>query len=371
MKIVYLANIRLPTEKAHGAQIMETCESLARAGHEVDLVVTNRATPITGDSFAYYGVKPIFRIVRVRVADTLRFGRFGFLFEMLTFARGCLSIVRRSGCDIVYGRDEMVLAYVGKRFAAPLVWETHTGAQNRWARYLLKRATLIIAITKGLEDFYVRLGAPQEKIIVAPDGVDLEQFAQPESGEVAKARLGLPSGKKIAMYIGRLDGWKGSATLLEASNLLPPDILVAVIGGESAQVEDFKRKYPRVMFLGHRPYREIAGNQAAADVLILPNTGRDVISERFTSPLKLFTYMASGKPIVSSDLPSIREVLDDTGAYFVEPDNAGALAEGIEAALHDSEAQGKALRAHELVRAYTWDSRVDTILRAIGRSNEA
>ena len=138
-----------------------------------------------------------------------------------------------------------------------------------------------------------------------------------------------------------------------------------IIGGEHEQVTSLQSKYPRVRFLGFRPYRELADNQAAADVLILPNTGKDEISALFTSPLKLFTYMASGRPIVASDLPSIREVLDESCAYFVPPDDAQALARAIAAALKDSAAQQKAARARELVVSYTWAARAKKILRVL------
>jgi glycosyltransferase involved in cell wall biosynthesis len=102
---------------------------------------------------------------------------------------------------------------------------------------------------------------------------------------------------------------------------------------------------------------------AAADALVLPNTALDIISARFTSPLKLFAYMASGKPILASDLPSIREVLDDTCAYFFTPDDAQNLARGVEKVLSD--ATGAAERGHEArekVKAYSWKARAARIL---------
>lgn len=109
--------------------------------------------------------------------------------------------------------------------------------------------------------------------------------------------------------------------------------------------------------------KELPANQAAADVLVLPNTGTDETSVRFTSPLKLFTYMASGRPIVASDLPSIREVLDEQSAYLVTPDDAQALARGITRALSDT--GGRSARAFQLVQRYSWDERARGILAAL------
>jgi glycosyltransferase involved in cell wall biosynthesis len=167
------------------------------------------------------------------------------------------------------------------------------------------------------------------------------------------------------MYVGRLDGWKGAQTLCEAAQFLSDTIQVIVVGGEPHQVESFKSRYPKILFLGFVPYEKIAHIQAAADVLVLPNTGKDAVSQKFTSPLKLFTYMASGKPIVASDLPSIREVLDDQACYFVTPDDVQALAQGVEHVLRDTDAAQKAARAKTLVTSYTWDMRAQKILAAI------
>jgi putative flippase GtrA len=172
------------------------------------------------------------------------------------------------------------------------------------------------------------------------------------------------------MYIGRLDGWKGVGTLLEASTFVP-ETQVVVIGGEEAQVEALRAQYPKVQFLGYRSYGELADNQAAADVLVLPNTAKDETSVRFTSPLKLFTYMASGKPIVASDLPSLREVLDEESAYFVAPDDARELARGIKQALGDPNAETKAHHARHKVAHYTWSARARTILQFFNQKESA
>lgn len=364
MKIIYVANIRLPTEKAHGVQIMKTCESLVQSGAEVELLVTDRSTPITDDPFVYYGIATRFPITHIRAPNALRFGRLGFWFDTYVFARRCRAALRRRTYDVVYGRDEAVLAQLDSKQGS-LVWETHTGADNRAVRTLIRDDVRILAISQGLKDFYIRLGAPAERIVVARDAVDLEPFAHPESQALARARLGLPLDRKIAMYIGRLDGWKGSETLLEASTFLSEDVLVVIIGGEEQQIKRLQSEYPRAHFVGFRPYREIADNQAAADVLIIPNTGRDPVSVHFTSPLKLFTYMASGKPIVASDLPSIREVVNDDSVYFFTPDDPQSLARTISEVLHDEHSHERVAHARQVVSSYTWSARAQKILQIL------
>jgi glycosyltransferase involved in cell wall biosynthesis len=341
---------------------MKTCEALADLGYEVGLVVPTRRNRLAGDPFDYYGVRTRFRITRLFAPDTVGWGAAGFAFQSIWFGARAAVYSWLHPADVLYGRDEIALAVVGLLSRAPLVWETHTGAWSRTARIVARRAHRVVAISQGLKEFYIAQGVPADKLAVAHDGVDLEQFAHSVSKEEARARLALPPGKKVAMYIGRLDGWKGVNTLLEASKLLPSSVRVAVMGGEEAQIEELSKKYKDVAFLGSRPYRELPDNMAAADVLVLPNTGTDDVSVRFTSPLKLFAYMASGAPIVASDLPSIREVLDENSAYLVAPDDPGALAAGIQNALAGTGERAQNARAR--VREYSWQRRALRVAHA-------
>ncbi len=364
MNIFYIANIRLPTEKAHGIQIMKTCEALAAAGVEVELVVPTRRTPIRDDPFEYYGVARTFKLRKVWCPDFVRFGRVGFLVSALWFAEA--AHFRRSfwKADVAYSRDASVLLqYV--LLGRPLVYEAHT-EPTVITRFVARRARHVITITQGLKDAYIAAGVPSERIAVVPDAVDLSAFGHPEPQEAARARLGLPLDKKIALYAGRLDGWKGVDTLLEASKLLPSSVLVVIIGGETQQIAALSAQYPSVRFLGYRPYSELPNNQAAADALVLPNTGKNLDALQFTSPLKLFTYMASGIPIVSSDTPAVREVLTDAEAYFFPPDDPTSLATAIQTALTEpDEARARAGSAREAVTAYTWGARAAHILTTL------
>ncbi len=361
-RILYVANARIPTEKAHGIQIMKTCEALQAQGLEVELVVPTRRSSVKDDPFAYYGIKTRFRLRKLWAPDTVGWGAAGFLFQSLWFGKTAAVYSWFSGADIVYGRDEVVLAAMSLLSRKPIVWESHTGAWGLAAVLVARRARRIVAISEGLRDFYASKGVAAGKLAVAHDGVDLGEFAHPQPQEAARARLALPLDKKIALYVGRLDGWKGVDTLLEASTLLPPSVQVAIIGGEERQVSELSKKYPGAAFVGYRPYRELPDNMAAADALVLPNTGKDAVSVSFTSPLKLFAYMTSGAPIVASDLPSIREVLDEGCAYLVAPDSPQALAAGIQSALAEGGARAKVAR--ERVQGYSWQARAKRIVEA-------
>ena len=364
MKILYIANVRIPTEKAHGIQIMKACEAFARAGHDVELVVPDRRSPIKDDPFAYYGIKTLFLLKRLSTLDTIGWGGIGYVFQSIAFGKiAALYIwlhIWSHPADVVYGRDEIVLTVIGLLTNKKIIWESHDGAWNIWARYVVRRASGIVVVTKGAVDFYTEHGVSPEKLLAVSNGIDLDDFAHPESKEAARTRLGLPLHEKIALYIGKLDGWKGVDTLLEASRLLS-DIHVVVIGGTLAQVAELSKKYPNVRFLGYRPYTELPDNQAAGDVLVVPNTAKDPVSVRFTSPLKLIAHLASSRPVVVSDLPSTRWVADGA-ALFVAPDDPQALAEGLEKALSGSEGTQKLLEsAKARVAGLSWSKRAERI----------
>ncbi len=366
-RVLYAAFVRLPTEKAHGAQIVHTCAALANAGAAVELVIPGRKTGIVTETFDYYGVKKNFLITTLPTADFSYLGRIGFLVSSFFFAVRATRHSRKIASSVLYTRDRalaVLFRWLVPR-ATTLVWEIH-GRESGWAIRALSSRAHYVCITKGLKQNIIAQGVSPERVSVAPDGIDLATFKNAETKEAARKRLGLSLDKKIAMYVGRLDGWKGTDTLFKASALLPDEICVAVIGGEEAQIKNLKPLYPKVAFLGYHDYREIAHNLAAADVLVLPNTARDETSAHYTSPLKLFAYMASGKPIVSSDLPSLREVITEQSAYMVEPDKAKALAEGIVLSLgNPNDGESRAKKAFELVQHYTWDIRAKNIMQAL------
>ena len=359
--IIYVTDARLPTEKAHGLQIMKTCEALAAAGNELTLLAPRRRNDITRDPFDYYEIATRFPLRKLFSIDLVRFGRVGFLIQECSFALSAALAIPASGYDAVYGRDEIVLAILSLCGARHIIWESHDGAWNYFARLVARRSKRMVVVSNGLRDFYIGHGVPSEKISVIPNAIDAEEFSNPESKSESRARLGLPADAKIAMYIGRLDGWKGTDTLIEASQMLR-DIKVAVIGGAASQAEELRTKYPDVIFLGYRPYSELPDNQSAADVLVVPNTGKSEISTRFTSPLKLIAHLSSGRPIVASDLPSIREIGGSDAALLVPADDPQALADAIRKVIADPEF-GDALSRNARTRssAYTWAARAEAI----------
>src|SRR5690606_26879499 len=121
----------------------------------------------------------------------------------------------------------------------------------------------------------------------------------------------------VVAYAGHLYPWKGVDVLIRALAAVP-DVQGLIVGGHPAEADRARVEQlagslglaSRITFTGHLPPSEVAPRLAAASMLVLPNTA-SAISERYTSPLKLFEYLAMGRPIVASDLPAIRAVLTD------------------------------------------------------------
>jgi glycosyltransferase involved in cell wall biosynthesis len=180
--------------------------------------------------------------------------------------------------------------------------------------------------------------------------------------------LDLPPDRPLIVYTGHLFRWKGVYTLAEAAQYLPEAYFVFV-GGMEKDVMEF-RAFVREMGLsnvrvvGYVPPAQVPLYLAAADALALPNSAEEDISRLYTSPLKLFEYMASGRPIVASDLPSLREVLTDrVNACLVPPDDPTALVRGIQEALGNPLlARQLADRARQDVAAYTWEQRAEKVM---------
>ncbi len=372
-KILYIANARMPTEKAHGIQIAKMCEAFANSGREVTLLLPKRKNNIHTDIFDYYNIPKTFGVKKIFCWDVIKldkvFGRFAFYLQSLSFALSVFIYTKKHNheYDFVYTRDLLPIFFLSKK--RRMVFEAHNFPKIKSKIYtkLLLKVYKIIVITEPLKQKFLDKNKNAE-IFVAPDAVDINKFSIKKTKEGCRKELNLPLEKKLILYTGHLYKWKGAHTLLEASNFFKDEILVFV-GGTDKDIASFTqkiktRRFENVLVLGHKKYETIPEYMCAADVLVLPNSGESKISKQYTSPMKLFEYMAANRPIVASDLPSIREILDEKNSVLVEPDNPEALAIGIKIAL----VGGKSIEdiveeASKKVKAYTWDKRVENILK--------
>ena len=399
--LTYLANIRVPSEKAHVYQVFQMLDALSEAGAEVELLYPARANlPQMGeaDPQHLYGLRrqprmralPSLDPVKLVTIDLPRLNRapfpaLAFGLQSFTYATAAAAHVARTEPGAIYSRDWPVLLAVVSAAPwrrRPLIWEAHDLPLGSAARLALGRLLPhllgVVAISEGLGAELRALGVPEAGLLVAPDAFDPRRFAGLPSRAEARARLGLPAEGRVVAYTGHLYAWKGAHTLARTAGLLPPDVQVCIVGGTPADVAAFERFLvesgsQRVRLVGYVPPGEVPLWLAAADVLALPNSAGEAISARYTSPLKLFEYMAAGRGIVASDLPSLREILrDGVNARLVAPDRPADLARGLAELLDDPAlAERLGARAQADVAGRTWDARARAVLDFIARRREA
>jgi glycosyltransferase involved in cell wall biosynthesis len=385
MRVAYITNARLPAERANALQTVRMCAALAEAGVRLTLYypARNNSSQFKDvDARDYYGVPHSFNLERVWCVDWFHFSggsafleRPIFLWQTFTFAWALVGRLRQSPADVYYSRDLFVvtlLVLLMPGLRDRMFFEMHTfpgSGLGRWLhKAVLSRIGGTVAITTILQERLAALGIAAQRIRVAPDGVDLRHYAGLTKAE-ARARLNLNSSQKLIVYTGHLYAWKGVDGLAEAIALLGPTVQGLLVGGTPADLERLQvlaavHQWTNLQFVGPVPPSMVPIYQVAADVLALPNSARSEISRSYTSPLKLFEYMAADQPIVASDLQSLREVLrDGENALLVRPDDPAAMAGAIKRLLTDRVlSQRLADIAKQDVMAYTWTARAKTML---------
>jgi len=396
VRIRYFADIRFPLERANGVQTMETCHGLARRGHHVHLAVRPDRFVPGRDPFAYYGLPPIatLAIEYVRAPKGLAARRMAYVAQALWRTGAARDV------DVVLTRDlglAALMLLVPARFRPPVVYESHgfapavsaelpllhagAPAMGRAKRRRLdvrerrvwRRAEAYVTITSGLARELEQHYGLRPRLAVVPDGA---RVAAPGPADHTQSREA--GAEPVVGYAGHLYRWKGLDVLIAAIGQLP-GVRGLVVGGlegepDLARVKALAdREAPgRVEFVGMVDPPLVPALLQRADVLVIPNLPSR-ISAAYTSPLKLFEYMASGRPIVASDLPALREVLRaDENAVLVEPGRADALAAGIRRVMADP-AFGARLSAtaRRDVAHYSWDKRAERIEAALRDAVEA
>lgn len=374
--IRYVTTARLPTEKAHGIQIMSMCESFSKITHTELTIPQRRINIPTQAIFSYYGIPPSFEIKKLPATDITRFGILGpipFLLLQRTFAQSTWkahATLPHTEPTLYYIRDNYVFKVLTQK-NLPTVIELHTTPPHV-ARFMkaLSRCVAIVVISKTIKQELIAAGIPEQKIIYAPDGVKLEQFTTTTTRLEARTVLNIHPHTEMILYTGQLFPWKGVDTLIEAARYLPKGKEIFIVGGGAGREAELKAYANRlklpVHFMGQVPHKDIPLYLTAADCVVIPTSAKERIGSHYTSPLKLFEALSMGKTIIASDLPSLREILDETCASFFIPDNPSSLATSIINTLNDSQKNAALQKnAKERAQNYSWDARAQHILEEI------
>ena len=366
--LLYVFPEPLPLRKARAVQVINTVEALAQSGLDVDLAFV----PVAGasDPFAHYGKScpqnvrliPLSRGLPAPFSRTRMHSNRFFLWRL----RSWLKQEARHGRvpQVAFARHiKLASAMLGEFPWLPLIYEAHeifsAPAPKLFAQEarVLEKAAAVIAITQGLAHALNGHFGLSRDFVIVPSATTLP--ATPGEKDWSSTH-------REIVYAGSLFDWKGVDDLIAATNWLP-GFRITVIGGDEKGITRLRGMLPAegatVEFAGHLSHAEVWKRLQRACIAVLPNRAGSVSD--FTSPLKLFEYMAAGCAVVVSDLPVLHEVLEAHEASWFIPGDPRSLALAIRR-LTDDPAHAQAMGAALAVKAkdFTWEARANR-LRAV------
>ena len=374
MKIAYCASSTLPSRSANSIHVMKMSQAFSLNGCEVHLVVPNKVSQIEREKeqlYAYYGVKQCFFIKYLPwlplKGKTLIFGLLAGRYA------------KKLNCNLFYSRD-IIATYFATEQGLPVVFESHFPITNSGHKIIFfwllsnilnkKNFQYLVVITHSLKSWYLNnYNISPERIVVAPDGADLPQNMEIESSELfPKQRL-----ERFRVgYCGHLYPGKGMEIISKLIEMCP-DIEFHIVGGLENDIRYWQEQlkgYENVNFHGYKPHSEMFQIMQQMDVLIAPNLRSVILSDQndigeWTSPLKIFEYMSAYKPIIASDIPVLKEVLDhERNALLCDPDNLSSWKLALYH-LRDNPILSQKLAQNayqDLKDQYNWKARAEKIL---------
>ena len=376
MKIAYMSESLIPSTMANSIHVMKMCKAFSEQGCRVVLLVpqVQNQKESDCDSFEFYGVAPSFDLVRMDKIPLLR--------RSVSYGIKCYRDLHRIQPDIVFSRS-----FVGSLFAVyagfPIVFEFHQPISDSgipqavlFKRLIKKRLFLgLVVVTKALKDWYIKhFQLSEDKVFVAADGADL-----PLSSNALHEDIDLPGlsdARHHVAYVGALYEGKGMEIILPLAHSFP-DVNFHIVGGQVRDIEHWKAKavgLTNIFFHGFYPHAQVFSIMKKMDVLLAPNLtsvkgyGGNTDIGKWTSPLKLFEYMAAKKPILASDIEVLREVLvHEKNSILCDPDDNEAWQAGLRRLLSDRELAGRLTNKAfaDLTEKYTWSKRAETLLAFI------
>lgn len=357
MKLLYAFPEPLPLPRARGIQVAHTVKALAEQGVEVTLA----HVPAEGDPFGACGLERPANVTLAPVSRSLP-APLGRWHSNRMFARRLAQVVAAQAPDAVFVRHLKIAVLLRERFPAlPILYEAHevfadTADPAKRARVAalercaLDAATALVANSAATAARLRERYGVTRPIEVVPNGVERPASPPRKDWTGAASRI---------VYAGTLFPWKGVADLVSAAAALA-GCTITIAGGEPAEVEALRAKVgadgARVVFSGRIPQAAVRALLEESCIAVLPN--RADADSAFTSPIKLFEYMAAGCAVVAADLPAVREILGEAEAAWFTPGDPATLSKAIRALADDpGRAQRLGERLHAKSAAFTWSKR--------------
>jgi glycosyltransferase involved in cell wall biosynthesis len=381
MNILYIASVRIPNEKASGLAIMRQCDAFSSQGHPVTLLRPNRRNHIKEEPFTFYGMEPHFEVRTMYSINFFEYlGRFGFYITRISqmFASMMYLLLCFDKYQIVYARDPWMLVLPSLLSKKKIfIWEAHQKQSHVLIRNMARRVNRIIVISNGLKDFYTTI-TNRLDINVEPSGVDLKQFENLPTVASLRNRFGIPKTANVIAYIGKYStmgeskGVEELVSIFGSIKKLHPQAFLFIVGLEDTEIVGVRKLCvdsgisQSTFKLAPLIQKDFAHYVEASDILVMnyPDTEH---YRNFMSPTKLFAYMAGRRLIVTSNLPTIRGIVDESMVFFCEPDSGESLLKSVSASLASSEITRKNMldRARKKVETLTWEHRSERILKLL------
>lgn len=368
MKIAYVTTSILPSMTANSVHVMKMCQAFSDLGHQVTLITPEfpgRELKIDESIHSFYGVKESFKIVKIPRSKFIRPRFIGFMLKTRRY-------IAKNSFDLVFGRSLHGIFATKNNVNKSL--EIHIPIQQlpKVDRFLFDRlkahknycGTVVIseALKKICQESpeYKKL-----KFIVAHDGAD-------EIQEIHDVPL-MQTGILNIGYLGSLYEGRG-IEIIAGLAVKYPRHCFHIIGGSPKEVRYNKDRFslPNICFYGHVAPKEVSSYQMKMDILLAPyqkkvsTIGKGNETSKFMSPIKLFEYMATGKPIISSDFVVLREFLNPQNSVLVECDSMDDWIQSLAQLEDESKRHAIAQQAlKDFLEKHTWIARARGILESI------
>jgi glycosyltransferase involved in cell wall biosynthesis len=390
MLFIYRYLVPFPNPKAHSIQIANTIHALARAGAEVMFYPREYTERSPEECLGYYGLQahPNLKLCShprwtkrsrkwkgtlIRLWERWMFGRLR--------NRRPVFYLRDGEDSFVYARK---LAQIRERWNATVIIENHRVHKMEFEEYSRPGAPEHerVKLKGGLR----RLSEQEGEGLRACDGLTpisetlmhslIDTYGDLPPMEVVHSGAAQPEqddpplhARKGIVYAGQLYAWKGVPNLIAAMADVSGAELTIVGGNKTEELDELRalatqhRVQDRIRFVGHVPHPEVHSYVSRARCAVIP-LGNDLLARKFTSPIKVFEYMAAGTPIVAANLPTIREILQhEQNALLFEPDNPRDMADKISRVMSDAALADRLRdRAKADLAAYSWDARAKKII---------
>lgn len=373
MKIYYLSQSRIPSRTANSMHVMKMAQAFVQLGYEFELFARHSAKAQAENNIelkTLYGLK---QDIVVRLFHPyLGLEEYGIALQQSIRAK-------RGKADLILTRD-IPTAAACVLLKIPTVLELHSPEMGpvkiRLFNWLIHRLNFagLVTINQALKNEIISRHnyLSEAQVLVAPDAVDLERFADLPTATFARRYLGLFQEFTVG-YAGHLYKGRGIELILEMAALIP-DVRFLIVGGNEEDIQRCKKimhskNLVNIFFKGFVPNIDIPMYLSACDVLLMPYQNEVNVSGgsgntvRWMSPMKVYEYLATSRPIISSDLPALREILSEKNSILCKCSDVSQWVSSINLLRKNSAFYAKlSSGCKEFIGEYTWSKRVRKII---------